>query len=322
MIEDHAIVLDQDERQEAARCLTARREDLDKERKRLEARGLRTDPIDEVLAIHRGDGATNGLVAKFAPRDNRDLFEDPDPVGDIQVVGGKSGKRVLSEGSPFSQLSVDLFSGKLKAEALKGAKVIDAEGTVFELGVLITTQFHKKGTLCQKDGCDRLAVEGEPCQDDGCPQNPPPVKKAEKKKADPPPTEKKVDAKVLENRKALAIETINAATDIPVAQRRHLIQFTLEAAGDAWLSAVIKREEGKPFPEVPKGWKPAGKAEEEPEDYTGLVFTPISEIIARERNVPRIYLDGQGTGQGGKLKRGDVEDAINRWISAEAQKGA
>lgn len=322
MIEDHAVVLTPEEAQEVAGCLKDRREDLTKEKKRMEDRRLGTGVIDEALAIHLGDGATSGLVSKFAPRDNCDLFEDPDPVGDITVVGGKTGKRVLSEGAPFGQLSTDLFRGKLKPESAFGAKVIDSEGTVFELGIFISTQFHKKGTICQKDGCEMLAVEGVPCQAEGCPQNPPePTKAPEKPKSEAkPPTEGEVDAKVLENRKALAIEAVNSATDLPVAERRYLIQFVLESAGDAWLTAVIKREEGKPFPSVPKGWKPAGKDEGTPEDYTGLLMTGVAEIIAKERNVPRLYLDGQGTGQGGKLTKGDVEDAINRWISTEAQK--
>ena len=150
MVDDHAVMVDPEERKEVARSLTTRREDLDKERKRLEDRGLRTDPVDEVLAIHRGDGATNGLVSKFAPQDNRDIFDDPEPVGDITVTGGKTGKRVLSKGSGTAELSADLFTGKLKADAVSGSKVVDIEGTVFEAGVLVVVTYTKNDMFLEQ----------------------------------------------------------------------------------------------------------------------------------------------------------------------------
>ena len=309
MDENHSVILTAVERVEVSMCLTGRRKLLDNESKRLVEMGVGTSVVDEVLAIHRGDGAVGGLVAKFAPQDNVDMFEGPEPTGALRALEGKK--------TPPLGLDKDLavVIATLSTKPWDKRQVVDSDGNVFEVHVQVSVTFDHKGQKCAKVGCTKLQTEA-PCKAKDCPHKAPkPEGKPEPKE---PATADQVSKKVMTERRNLAIAAIQGASDMPVPWRERHVLYAEQEAGVTWLQEAASRKDGEAFPEVPKDWEPAGP--KDALDLTGLNFTQAAKILATERKIPRELLDGKGSGVGGTITKDDVVQITKAMEDAPAEK--
>lgn len=306
------VTVTEEERQEVATSLEARRSILKKEKAKLKDMGISPEPVEEVIRLHLGDGATSGLVAKFAPQDNGNLFDSPQPKGKVLVrlnLNAQEPEEMeyvhLLDPSGCEQEVRD-FCPQWFPEVVEGELgvplLVDEAGELFQVVPKLSVGFEYLGPMCSEDGCWAPASRGGLCSTHYVAPEP-----------EPEPEPQNPTENIRAQERQLVGQMLQDAAWLPVARRELLLGY-LEEAPDEWVVQALKS--------LPKGEEPP----EQPlvkfnlDPYEGLSFTQVASILAREADgLPREYLEGKGTGQNGKLTKGDVEDAISAWVSAEAR---
>ena len=313
-MEDRTITVTDDERQEVSSSLDMRRQDLKKERKRLVDRGLGAESVDEALKVHQGDGVSGGLTGKFAEQDNTDLFESPTPDGKVLVrlLKGKRKKATYLHLEDEAGCQKEIQGALPRwfpdpsgdpSDVDVAPLLVDENGELFAAWPRLTLDYEYMGSKCQEDSCWAPASRSGFCSTHYV------IPEGEEEDT----TEADPAEEIARQKRDLAAQIIRDSGDLSDDRKDMLLDFLQEAPED-WVEGVLELGPSGKMPGLPSTW-----ARAQVDVYAGLSFSKVAELLAREWEVPREYLEGKGTGQNGKLTKGNVEDAHNAHISAEAR---
>lgn len=315
------------ERSEVAAGLQMRKDALEKERKKVEELGVATGAIDAVLAVHRGNGASGGLAARFARSDTAEMFPDVEapraPQGKVRqlVRVQDDAEALLSEplegpdGEPFelSEVEVSLTTGE-GAFALEtvpewdGQLVEDEAGHIFRVRVGVQVTFDDVGQRPSEEV--DAAVEASDAAAE--------AKGGKKGKAIDD-----VDEKKLEALRKLAVAAIEAAATLTVKARKRLVAYAQSDADAEWVRGWTARD--VPLgqrPHVPDDWEPSAEPEAPATSagsgtvdlgLEGLNMTAGARTRAEEEGLSAADLARAvptGSGSGGRYVLADVVAAL------------
>lgn len=315
--ERRPIHLNAEEREEVRIGLAMRRKDLEKEKDRLEERHLSTYPALDKLNVHRGDGSSGGLSARFADTlGQADMFPDTSaPQGEIRNLMDVDGVD-LADAEPCEAEEEGWYDqGDIAEEFTQslaewnGTLVEDQNGQLFRVRPSLSIGWEYVGQRTPEEV--EAALEAH----------------AEEEAKDAEESEIGRARSKFESLKAIAIEKIRDATNLSVPAREHLVAYAVSRTPDdvEWVRAWAK---GDPkngvaeLPLVPDDWEPDRQTAEADRQHTealeGLKWaSPSAKELAIAKDIDPLVLAAVGSGPRGFTKA-NVEDAISRRISTEA----
>jgi hypothetical protein len=122
------------------------------EKKRLEDLGLDPSPVDEAMAVIRGDGSNGGLVRRFAPRGQGDLLE-VSPFGHVRILihpGEEDSPLTMEPVDPDEWSSPEAMMERANTlveelEQRVGQYFEDEEGRVFRMEATVSVAWNHVG---------------------------------------------------------------------------------------------------------------------------------------------------------------------------------
>lgn len=311
-VERFPVLVSDEERAKIRTALTRYRDSLDSERTRLTKLEVDTDPVDDALGVVKGDGVSGGLLNRFKSRQTQDLFDnqpkgrvrrlhgpDPEPVREDfedEDSWRKAMDEYAADGAAVTKDPLhpdrwderEVLMGKIQenldtwAEDL-GGYLEDEDGQVWQLA--ITTDVGLVHIGRRPSSQVDAAVEA-----------------SEAEKSDPD----QVEQQKLEQLRGLVVNVIQEdATEVPVPDRERAVAYAQETTDRDWLRAWATGE----TPEPPEDWEP-GQDPEESYPWQGVPITPAAQALAQEKGMDPGDVKGIGTGNGGRILKGDVEELL------------
>lgn len=149
-MEKHPVLLTDRERSWAMKGIRSMVDSVKKEKKGLEGLDLDPEVCDDALEILRGDGVNGGLLLRFAPRGENDMFAARLPAGAVRTLYTRKEdgdwEPVDGEAWTEPEIPVQLAEERLQVE-IDASELYyeDADGQVFRLRVRSAIEWEHVG---------------------------------------------------------------------------------------------------------------------------------------------------------------------------------